>query len=227
MLITFSGLDGAGKSTQIQRLEQWCERNNKKVVCLWARGGYTPGFEWLKKMLRLFLGRRLPPPGTSAVRLEKLARPRVARIWLGLAMVDLMLYWGIYLRYQRLRGRAVICDRYLDDTRLDFRRNFPAILFERSVLWRLLTWITPRPDASFLLWVQVAESLRRSREKGEPFPDDEPTLAWRLAAYMDETLFPDSRYMRLDCSLSVDTVAAKIVARVASLSTMAGRADAA
>jgi thymidylate kinase len=141
-------------------------------------------------------------------------------------MVDLMLYWGIYLRYQQLRGRIVICDRYLDDTRLDFRRNFPTVAFERSRLWRLLAWITPRPDVSFLLWIPVAVSLQRSQEKGEPFPDDEQTLAWRLESYMDESVFPAEDYIRLDCRLPVETVAAEIAAMVSSLPAVAGHADA-
>ena len=54
MLLTFSGLDGAGKSTQINLLVDWFEKRGNKVSCLWARGGYTPGFEILKRFA-LFL----------------------------------------------------------------------------------------------------------------------------------------------------------------------------
>lgn len=226
MLITFSGLDGAGKSTQIQRLSQQLESGGVQVIRLWARGGYTPGFEWLKKVVRRLLGKRLPAPGASPARQDRLAKPAVARLWLALAMLDLVCYWGIYLRYQTLRGRVVICDRYLDDTRLDFRRNFPAVEFERGLLWRFLTWTVPHPDAAFLLWVPVEESLRRSREKCEPFPDDASTLAWRLATYLDEAAFPSRRYVRLDCRRSVDEVAAAIATALPSSVLESGRADA-
>ena len=226
MLITCSGVDGAGKSTQIANLEQWCIRRGKVVVCLWARGGYTPGFSWLKRILRLVLGGALPAPGPSDARCEKLGHSRIARIWLRVAMLDLLMFWGGYARFQRWLGRVVICDRYIDDTRLDFRRNFMTVPFERMWLWRTLEWVTPRPDAAFLLWIPVEESMRRSREKGEPFPDDEETLAWRLQAYMDDSVFPPDRYIRLVCRRSVSAVSEDIVGKVAEILERGGRADA-
>ncbi|MBK1646833.1 hypothetical protein CKO25_19785 [Thiocapsa imhoffii] len=140
-----------------------------------------------------------------------MGRPKVARLWLRIAILDLVLYWSLYLRLQQFLGRVVICDRYIDDTRLDFRRNFPTIAFERMLLWRVLEWVTPTPDAAFLLWVPVDESLRRSKEKGEPFPDDEETLAWRLKGYMDDSMFPPDRYIRMDCREDVSKISGEII----------------
>ena len=58
MIITVSGLDGAGKSTQTDKLIQRLEQEGFKTRYVWARGGYTPGFEMFKRSLRfIFLHR--------------------------------------------------------------------------------------------------------------------------------------------------------------------------
>lgn len=214
MLVVFSGMDGAGKSTQIDGLSLWARKCGRPPIRLWARGGYTPLFEVSKRLLRRVAGQRLPSAGDSRERQKAMGRPRVARLWLRIAILDSMLFWGVYLRWQRLLGRVVICDRYIDDTRLDFRRNFPMVAFEDMWLWRLLERVVPTPDAAFLLWVPVEESLRRSKEKGEPFPDDEDTLTWRLEAYLDNSLFPPDRYVRLDGRRAVMDLTDEIIRTV-------------
>jgi thymidylate kinase len=94
-----------------------------------------------------------------------------------------MRVYGLNVRWWRLRGRTVICDRYLWDTLIDFRLNFPAEDVERWWLWRLLVRLSPQPDASFLLMIPVKESLRRSQEKDEPFPEPEEKRRQRYAQY--------------------------------------------
>ena len=214
MLIALSGTDGAGKSTQIEALNAWLVETGLRPKLLWARGGYTPIFQVLKRLLRGISGRRLPSAGRSGQRQQAMGRPRVARLWLRIAVIDLMLFWGAYLRLQQLLGRVVICDRYIDDTRLDFRRNFPTVAFEKMWLWRMLERVVPTPDAAFLLWVPVEVSMRRSKEKGEPFPDDEDTLTWRLEAYMDDSLFSPEQYVRLDGRRAVSEISEEIIGRI-------------
>lgn len=214
MLLTFSGLDGAGKSTQINLLVDWFEKRGNKVSCLWARGGYTPGFETLKRFLRLLLGKGLPAPGNSISRKKKLERRWVAKLWLTIAILDLILFWGMYLRLQRLKGYVVICDRYLDDTRLDFKQNFPHVKFERMFIWHLMSWLIPKPDMSVLLWVPVKKSLERSFIKNEPFPDSPQVLEWRLSSYLDENQFPSSQFKKIECQYHIETVNKNIVQEV-------------
>jgi dTMP kinase len=183
LLITFSGLDGAGKSTQIDLLMDRLQREGLPPIYLWTRGGYTTFFERLKAGLRRFSGQALPPPGHSARRAEALGKVWVRRVWLTLALLDLLRVYGLQVRWWRGRGRAVVCDRYLWDTLVDLRLHYPQELVERWWLWRLLVWATPPPDAAFLIVVPVAESVRRSKVKDEPFQDPPELRAQRLNNY--------------------------------------------
>lgn len=214
MQIIFSGLDGAGKSTQIKELQKWLLNSGLKSSVFWARGGYTPLFLALKRLIRFSLKSQTTNPGHFAHRERVFGNPFLVRLWMQIAILDLILFWCVYLRFNKLFCRVLICDRYIDDTRLDFKRNFPAVAFEKMWFWRLLEVSLPVPDAAFLLLVPVEESLRRSRGKGDLFADDQKTLNWRLDAYLDNSLFPPNRYVRLDGRRTVSELTAEIVVKV-------------
>ena len=59
MIIVFSGVDCAGKSTQIELLKKEFLGQGIESQSLWSRGGYTPGFELLKKLLRIVIGKKV------------------------------------------------------------------------------------------------------------------------------------------------------------------------
>ena len=203
-LITFGGLDGAGKSTQIALLTDYLVKSGRKPVYIWTRGGYTAGLQGLKTLSRRFLQRKLPPSGTSPQRSQAFSKWWVRRLWLSLALLDLLWVYGVQIRWHRYRGRLVLCDRYLWDTAIDFRLNFPQEKLDHYWLWRLLERISPQPDASFLMLLSVEESRRRSEMKGEPFPDPPEVLRQRLACYQE--LIPRVPFQVLDGSQPITTL---------------------
>jgi thymidylate kinase len=182
-LITMSGIDNSGKSTQIASLTRCLQERGKSPIVLWSRGGYTGGFGALKALLRRLRPGLLPPPGQTKEREAALRRGRVRRLWLALALLDLIRVYGVNIRWWRLRGRTVICDRYLWDTLIDLRLSFPTENVERWRLWHWLVRLSPQPDVSFLLMIPVEESLLRSQEKQEPFPEPEEKRRQRYAQY--------------------------------------------
>lgn len=213
MLIVFSGLDGAGKSTQIERLMQTLQAQGGNPIYLWTRGGYTPLFNLLKYGLRRASGGRVvPPSGRNEQRARALRQPWKRRLWLLLALVDLLLVYAVQIRWWLARGKIVVCDRYLWDTLIDFRLNFTAEHVETWWLWRTLVKLAPMPDVAFLLLIPVAESLRRSQLKDEPFPDAPEVLAQRLAQY--ESLAEDGHWMVLNGRSPIDELAQTIHAAV-------------
>lgn len=182
-LFVFSGIDGAGKTTQIERFLEMLRRAGHRPQLIWSRGGYTPGMNFLKLWMRRICGRKVPPPGSSAERDAAFAHGSTRRWWLRLAIVDLAIYYGVWIRLLRWTGRAVVCDRYWQDTLLDFQTNFSGEQVERWMLWRIFVRVCPQPTGAILLLIPVDESVRRCAQKDEPFPATRDILTRRHAEY--------------------------------------------
>ncbi len=185
IMIVFSGLDGAGKSTQIELLKRHYIENKYSVFVFWSRGGYTPGMEYLKKLLRKSKNHKIPAiSGHTVERENSFSKPVVRKLWLSFAILDLIYFYSIYLRYKKLTGLKIICDRYFFDTIIDFKLNFPQENVEKWLLWKFMKFVSITPQKHFVLTIPVEESLRRSKLKNEPFPDTKETLEKRLKDYL-------------------------------------------
>ena len=169
--IALSGIDGAGKSTQLELIKAHLENQGDEVIYLWTRGGNTPGTNAVKAMLRKFAGKKLPPSGHSDKRDLILSQGWVQRLWLALAIVDLLRIYGFCIRWWLFLGKSVVCDRYLWDSLIDFKVMFPSINIEQWLLWKILVWCTPVPSRSVLLMIPLKISEARCLQKYEPFPD--------------------------------------------------------
>lgn len=208
MLIAFSGLDNAGKSTQIALLIKHLNTLCHRTVCIWSRGGYTPVFNFLKNTLRFIAGKKLPARGENKARETVLQKGAVRSVWLTIAIIEIILLYGVWFRLLQIMGYTVIADRYLEDTAIDFKLNFPGFKTEKTLLWRMLKTIAPRPLFSFLLFIPEEESARRSVEKQEPFPDSPGKRKARFDLYA--TIKETERFMVIDCTKSVGEVQSEI-----------------
>jgi len=209
MMIVFSGLDCSGKSTQIEILSSSLIENNKKVFKFWSRGGYTQGMQRLKDLSRFLLGKKLPKAGKSKSREQSFQRPLVRKVWLSLAIIDLIFFYSIWLRLKKWMGHVVICDRYIIDTEVDFKLNFPMENVSNWWLWKLMKWMALKPNCHFVSLIPVAVSVVRSTQKFEPFPDSPEVLAQRLDAY-ERGLKSDTNLIFIDGMLPIPEVSIKV-----------------
>ena len=184
-LITLSGIDGSGKSTQITSIQNYYKKLNSPFVHLWTRGGSTPGIEIIKLLSRKVAGKKLPPSGHSIQRDQMFKKNWIQNIWLILAILDLLRIYSINIRWELWRGKTVICDRYLWDTFIDFKIMFPYIKIENWSLWKILIWCSPEPNAEFLLIIPIELSEKRCLQKFDPFPDTKEQRILRYALYKE------------------------------------------
>ena len=182
-MIAFSGLDGAGKSTQILLLQKQFSKINIKSEVFWSRGGYTPNMEYIKKIIRLISNNSTKNKTDVSKRNKAMSNKFIRNIWLIFSIFDLIFYYSIIIRFKEINNKIIICDRYLIDTKIDFKLNFPEIKFENWVIWKFLIASSVKPTKHFVLTIPVDESLKRSIQKNEPFPDSSYVLTQRLNYY--------------------------------------------
>ena len=165
MLITFSGLDGAGNSTLVRWLQQTLEREHRRVV-VFHMNDHVGVYAYLRR-LRNQLGGAPPPPRSGGADGARTATPlrrvRDALLWGKLLRrviypLDLMLFLVYRLYHESIRRRVVIMDRYFYDTLVDVADG------RHWGLLRMLQRLTPTPDVAVLLDVGPEESYARKRD---------------------------------------------------------------
>ena len=210
MLISFSGLDCSGKSTQINLLKEYLKGKGYNVKVVWSRGGYTPGVDLLKTIIRGGKS-KAPEEQTAEERAAKVARePKGGKILLWIGILDLIRYWGCtFRRWSSGKKDVLFCDRYFWDTYIDYQLKYPKSGFENWISWKLLTKVYRKPDLSLCLTVTPEESMRRSNLKFEPFPEPEEKREERLDRYMAE--LENGRWQHeIDCMRPIEPIQEEI-----------------
>jgi thymidylate kinase len=177
VLITFSGLDGAGKSTLIASLQRDLEAARRPSVVL-HMNDHVGLYAYLR-IARDRLGARSPNPPPSqweALRIRgsangasgrsaraRLVALRNAVVWSKtlrrfLYPVDLLVFLVYRAYIERLRRRVLIMDRYFYDTLVDVADE------RRQRLIRFLARLTPTPDVAFYVDVDPETAFARKGE---------------------------------------------------------------
>jgi dTMP kinase len=140
VFVTFEGLDGSGKTTQVELLRAALEREGREVVATREPGG-TPLGEQVRELL---LG------GTDVTPWAEAALFAAARA----ELVERVIAPALQ------RGAAVVCDRYLDSS-LAYQGIARGLGVDRVLELNLHATRGLIPDRTFLLLVDVQESGRR------------------------------------------------------------------
>jgi len=168
-MISFSGIDCSGKSTQIEKLCVFLDEKHIKYQVIWSRGGYTPGIEFLKGLVR---GKRKKNNALSEEsRNSETPNGSTSKVLFVVGMIDLFLYYSVVLRIKQILGIYVICDRYLWDTFIDYKMKYKNVDFDKWLLWKMVEKFSLKPEKSFIFYISPEESARRSELKNEPFPE--------------------------------------------------------
>ena len=188
MIITVSGIDCAGKSTQLERLRDRLIAHGTSPRMMWFRPGYSRELDGLRAVVRRLRPGLLPRAdegaAESASREAVFERPGVRKGWVAMALVDTWIQYVLKLRAYHLMGETILCDRYLFDARLDLELRFPELSERAERAFGILESLAPRPDHAFMLMLSFEEMTARMEAKDEPFPDPEDVRRTRFERYL-------------------------------------------
>ena len=183
-MISFSGIDCSGKSTQMEKVYDFFSKNHICCKMIHSRGGYTPLLEFVKRLIRHDKGDH--GEASEKARAEVHGNPRKRRFLLWLSILDIVLYYGIWFRLVELRGTTILADRYFWDSYIDFKMKYAEIDFEKWLVWKMARYIYLKPEHSVIYTIPAELSIYRSTLKEEPWPESLEVRRDRIDWYMKE-----------------------------------------
>jgi dTMP kinase len=190
VFVTFEGLDGSGKTTQVELLRQHLSENGREVVATREPGGTELG-ERVRNLL--LQGGEVSPWAEAA--LFAAARAELVAEVIAPALE---------------RGADVICDRYLDSS-LAYQGIARGLGVDQVLALNVNAIRGILPDRTFLLVLDPDEAARRQGEapdrierEGGEFQDAVRTAYAELAA-----IFP-GRVVALDASRPREEIAEEV-----------------
>ena len=195
MFVTFEGIDGSGKTTQVELLRQELERRGREVVATREPGGTALG----EGIRDLVLHGVDMTAWTEALLYAAARAELVAEV----------------IRPTLDAGGDVVCDRYLDSS-IAYQGCGRGLGFDAVLDLNLNAVDGLLPDRTFLLAVEPADALRRGSDR--PDRSERATLDFHRrvdAGYRSiADRFPD-RVALLDASRPPDELAEEVRGQLA------------
>ncbi len=190
-LIVFEGVEGCGKTTQIQLCSQWLESLNISVVLTREPGGTELG----KDLRRLLLEKSQNKPVGEVTELLLYAADRAQHI-------------EEELKPNLAIGKYILCDRYTDST-ISYQGYGRGL--NMSIINQLNQISTGGLESDLTIWLDVDVEVGLSRKRGQAALDriEQETIAFHRQVqqgYTELAVSYPSRIVRVDGSGSQDIV---------------------
>ena len=151
LFLSFDGIDGVGKTTQLQRLAKWLQQQHVPVVTCADPGGTLLGKE-LRELLLHRSDLHLVPVAEALLFMAARAQ-LVAEV----------------IRPALNSGQCVLCDRF---TLANVVYQGYAGGLDPEELWRIGHWSTGGTEPDLTLVLDLADTSRARERKGSRMPSD-------------------------------------------------------
>ncbi|OGO31580.1 MAG: hypothetical protein A2Z29_02820 [Chloroflexi bacterium RBG_16_56_11] len=167
-LVSFSGIDGSGKTQHARVLEKCLRHYGLRVSYRWNRCA-TFGLTRLLSVVSQALFWRRTGPGNNAgtdvtVRRQRLSNPAFRLLWTYLTALDMIISNFFRVGLPLLCGQIVICDRYVYDAAAEMESSLPAVDKYNRFAIKMMLALAPRPDTAYFLDVPEKISTERRDE---------------------------------------------------------------
>lgn len=209
LFLTFEGLDGSGKSTQIRKLNAWLEQQGVDFVVTRQPGGTETG-DRIRKLL-----------------LDSKSVGLAPRAELAMMFADRAQAIREVIEPALMAGKVVVCDRFTDSTEAyqgGGRELGSEVVLE---LHRLICG-SLMPDLTLLLLPDLATSLKRARRRNDRHAAQTGTDESRFerehdaffervhAKYREIAAREPLRVVAIDGDLDIDAVHARVITAISA-----------
>ncbi len=193
MFITFEGIDGSGKSTQIDLLEEYLKSKGLDVIKLREPGG-TQLSEQIRNIL-LSTGNSLSPE--TELLLFNAARSNLV---------------GTIIAPALEQGKTVICDRFFDSTTA-YQGYGRGLSLEQVTLCNMVATGGLKPDLTFYLDIPFDLSVNRTNHRQpDRIEQSGGDFFMRvIGGFRQIALDEPERFIRIDSSREIDEVSRTII----------------
>jgi thymidylate kinase len=160
ILVAFSGVDGSGKSTQVDLLEESFEKVHVGVLRIRSRWRPVLSLPLLMIMRRLGYARVHRAGGVYIVETRLPSRGGLTALWCILTQIENIVKTGVKLVFPLLLGRTVICDRYALDMVVDGMAGLHDPPGRTRLGFRLLH-LLPTPNFAFFMDIDPDVAFKR------------------------------------------------------------------
>jgi dTMP kinase len=197
-LIAFEGVEGAGKSTQLELLRQALEKAGQQVVSTREPGGTTAG----ERVRSILLDR------------DSTLHPRAEALLFAAARAQLVQQ---VIRPALQRGETVLCDRYLHSS-LAYQGVARDLGVEPVAAINAFATGGLMPDLVVLLVVDPAEGLGRGRGERDRIEDQDLEFHQRVErGFLELAAADPERFAVVDAARPAEQVAAEVRAAVLAI----------
>jgi thymidylate kinase len=165
VLISLSGIDGSGKTTQVNLLEKELRKSQPHLIRIWSRWRALSSLPLLTILLKQGYAQVHSTSSIGFVETRIPENSGIASLWCFLTQLDNLLKTGVKVIIPLILGYTVLCDRYT----LDLLVEGMADLHDPSTSKRLgykLVRLLPRPKVAF--FVDVSAEVAFSRKPDLP-----------------------------------------------------------